>query len=46
MLHCSGGDHENARFFLAYHFVHEKLKELLDPMALTKGGVHGGSAGG
>jgi fumarate hydratase class II len=23
-----------------------KLKELLDPMALTKGGVHGGSAGG
>jgi len=24
----------------------EKLKELLDPMALTKGGVHGGSAGG
>ncbi len=24
----------------------DKLKELLDPMALTKGGVHGGSAGG
>ena len=24
----------------------EKLKELLDPMVLTKGGVHGGSAGG
>jgi fumarate hydratase class II len=24
----------------------EKLKELLDPMALTKGGVHGGSSGG
>ncbi|HXD84201.1 MAG TPA: class II fumarate hydratase [Rudaea sp.] len=23
-----------------------KLKELLDPMALTKGGVHGGSSGG
>ncbi|HEX3897501.1 MAG TPA: aspartate ammonia-lyase, partial [Rudaea sp.] len=23
-----------------------KLKELLDPAALTKGGVHGGSAGG
>jgi fumarate hydratase class II len=23
-----------------------RLKELLDPMALTKGGVHGGSAGG
>ncbi len=23
-----------------------KLKELLDPMALTKGGIHGGSAGG
>jgi fumarate hydratase class II len=23
-----------------------KLRELLDPMALTKGGVHGGSAGG
>ncbi len=24
----------------------DKLKKLLDPMALTKGGVHGGSAGG
>src|SRR5690242_3449621 len=24
----------------------EKLKELLDPMALTQGGVHGGSSGG
>ena len=24
----------------------EKLKELLDPMALTRGGVHGGSSGG
>jgi fumarate hydratase class II len=24
----------------------KQLKELLDPMALTRGGIHGGSAGG